>query len=459
LLAMAAIGYYLRIFGGSWGGAAQVLFDTAVIVLLAIVLFSGRARARLRKFVNENFYEYQYNYREEWLRFTECLSEQRPGASVEENAVRAIAQIIESPRGQLWLRNTNGDYTVESHWHMPEKEQSGLLSDAGFLRLLEKERRVIDIIEWREHPDKYLDQAIPEQINALERIWLVVPLLLRDELYGFVSLTRSRSKAELGWEDRDLLLTVGQQAASFLALRRVSHALAEAKQFETFNRLSAFIVHDLKNIVAQLGLVVTNSRRYRDNQDFIDDAFSTTENAVNRMNRLLAHLRKDRGAGIDSSVSIDVCEVAELAVKSRSATNPVPKLCKEISGAWISGDRDYLIATLENLIQNAQEACSKGGAVTMTIRRNGASIRLVISDSGHGMDEKFIRERLFKPFDTTKGNAGMGIGAYEAREFVKTLGGSLKVSSVPGQGTEVFIELPAEISHSKPNSTGLSLHG
>lgn len=459
LLVMAGIGYYLRTFGGTWGGVAEVLFLTAVTILLAIVLFSGRARARLRKFVSENFYEYRYNYREEWLRFTRNLSGQRPGGSVEENAVRAIAQIVESPRGQLWLRNNNGDYVIESHWHMPESEQQGLLSDSQFLAMLESERTVVDVNEWKTFPDKYHNYTIPGPIDSVERIWLVVPLLLRDELYGFVSLTRSRSRAELGWEDRDLLLTVGMQAASYLALRRVSEALAEAKQFEAFSRLSAFVVHDLKNIAAQLELMITNSKRYRDNQEFIDDAFATTENAVRRMNRLLAQLRKDRVRIAESCSRIDICEIAALAVKNRSAGKPVPCFHKEVPQAWITGDRDRLTATIENLIQNAQEACKSDDSVELMVRAKDLDFELVIRDSGCGMDEKFVRERLFRPFDTTKGNAGMGIGVYEAREYVDSLGGSIKVKSVPGEGTEVRLTLPAGTIAEAPETRQLNVVG
>jgi chemotaxis protein histidine kinase CheA len=58
------------------------------------------------------------------------------------------------------------------------------------------------------------------------------------------------------------------------------------------------------------------------------------------------------------------------------------------------------------------------------------------------MDKRFIRERLFQPFNTTKGNAGMGVGVYESREFVYALGGEINVVSEPGAGTAFTIKLP-----------------
>jgi hypothetical protein len=99
----------------------------------------------------------------------------------------------------------------------------------------------------------------------------VVPLKDREVLLGFLVLTRSRSIASVNWEDCDLLKTVGRQAASYLALFEATDALASARQFEAFNRLSAFVVHDLKNLVAQLALVSSNAKRFLHNPEFFAD--------------------------------------------------------------------------------------------------------------------------------------------------------------------------------------------
>ena len=66
-----------------------------------------------------------------------------------------------------------------------------------------------------------------------------------------------------------------------------------------------------------------------------------------------------------------------------------------------------------------------------------------ITDTGSGMDDEFIRTRLFQPFDSTKG-AGMGIGAYECRETLRALGGTVEVDSVPGRGTRFRLSLPLD---------------
>ncbi len=139
-----------------------------------------------------------------------------------------------------------------------------------------------------------MNLEMPEDINEMNMAWLVVPVKHHSKLIGFILLYRSQSARQINWEDRDLLKTAAQQAASYLALMNASEALARANQFEAFNRLSAFVVHDLKNLLAQLELLVKNAERHRKNPMFMDDAINTVDNAAKKMGRLLAQLRKGR---------------------------------------------------------------------------------------------------------------------------------------------------------------------
>ncbi|MHB8551844.1 MAG: ATP-binding protein, partial [Acidiferrobacterales bacterium] len=105
-------------------------------------------------------------------------------------------------------------------------------------------------------------------------------------------------------------------------------------------------------------------------------------------------------------------------------------------------NRDRLSAVIGHVIQNAREATPADGRVTVRLRADRRQVVIEVEDTGCGMDEAFIRERLFRPFETTKGNSGMGIGAYETREFVRALGGDIDVFSRPGHGTIFRLHLP-----------------
>jgi putative PEP-CTERM system histidine kinase len=239
------------------------------------------------------------------------------------------------------------------------------------------------------------------------------------------------------------LKTLGRQAGSYLAHLRLTEALADAKQFEAFNRLSSYVVHDLKNLVAQLSLVVKNSERHLDNPEFVRDAIGTVANASGRMRKLLDQLRKGRLEETSTRL-VNVGRIVRKVIEERSVEEPAPILGRIDDGLVVSADAERLQNILGHIVQNAQDATPVTGCVTVSAYHEPGGVRIEVCDTGTGMDEEFVAQRLFKPFETTKGNAGMGIGVYETREFVNLWGGTVDVDSVPGRGTTFKICLPGD---------------
>ncbi len=441
LLLMAGAGYYIRAYGGEWGTALQAVFLFGAAVLLALLLFSGAARARFKLFLNQHFFEYKYDYREEWLRLIGTLAGSRTGQELRENAIRAVAAIVESTGGILWLRDDADVFQPVARTHLPDPGEAREPADGPLARFLETRELVVDLTECAREPELYAGLEVPEWLAKMPRAWLVVPLLQGSSLLGFIVLSESRAHFTFNWEDTDLLKTVGRQVASYLALMQATEQLADARQFEAFNRVSAFVVHDLKNLVAQLSLVVSNAKRHMQNPAFVEDAIRTVDNAVAKMNRMLEQLRKNR-LQWKPAQPVDLGEVLDEVVRIRSGSAPAPRLDCRAEGLCILADRDRLGAVLGHLVQNAQEATGKKGHVTVRLARDGDAAVLEVEDDGVGMDAQFVRERLFKPFDTTKGNAGMGVGVYETREFVRAHGGTIDVQSAPGQGTTFRLRFP-----------------
>ncbi len=443
LLVMAASGYYIRLYGGEWGTAAQAVLLFASALGLLALLFSGQVRARIKVFLSKHFYNYKYDYRDEWLRFIGTLAEGEPGPQVRQRVIQALAQIVDSTNGRLWMRGEDRDsaFVYVADWNRaPPVEVIG--GEDPLLVFLRGRNWVIDLNEVAQAPERYPGLQIPAWLAGDSGAWLVIPLRHHEQLIGLVLLGRPRAPRETNWEDRDLLKTAGQQAASYLALLSASEALSQARQFEAFNRLSAYVVHDLKNMVAQLALVVSNAQRHKHNPAFMEDAISTVDNAVGRMNRLLAQLRKARfEAPTTVPVRLDRCLAEVVARRAESVPRPVLHVAPGVP-ALVKADPERLAAVLEHLVQNAQEATGAAGSVEIFLDRDGRWLRIDIRDDGIGMDAEFIRTRLFRPFDTTKGNAGMGIGVYEAREVVQSLGGRMEVESVPGRGATFTILLP-----------------
>jgi signal transduction histidine kinase len=181
----------------------------------------------------------------------------------------------------------------------------------------------------------------------------------------------------------------------------------------------------------------------------VDDALETLANAVQRMNRMLSQL-KQQGAIAARVEIVDALDIARAVQQNQKDRLPrVDLLVPDGPAAALKLkiERDKLVSVLGHLVQNAQEATPAEGFVRLRLENRDGMAIFNVMDNGCGMSEQFQRERLFKPFDTTKGRAGMGIGVYEARQFVVQNQGSLEVRSTPGMGSEFRVALPAYKVH------------
>jgi putative PEP-CTERM system histidine kinase len=300
---------------------------------------------------------------------------------------------------------------------------------------------LIDLAEYERNSELYHNIAIPEWLEQLPHAWLVVPLIVHVHLIGFIVLAQSPAQANFNWEDSDLIKTAGRQAAVHLAQLETSHALAEAKQFEVFNRLSTYVIHDLKNLIAQLSLVVTNAAKHKNNPLFMEDAINTVDNSVRKMNRLLAHLRSD-SLQFQQVETFELSAVLVEVVNLMSSGKPVPSLDLQAEGMRLHANRDRFTSIIGHLIRNAQDATPDDGRIIVRLFRRTDSAIVEVQDTGTGMDKEFIRDRLFRPFESTKGKAGLGIGVCESRDYIHKLGGDIEVISRVGEGTTFRIRLP-----------------
>jgi putative PEP-CTERM system histidine kinase len=438
LLAMAAGGYYLRYYGGSWGAIAQIVFLFVAALTLLVTVFSGQVRARWKVLLSKHFYRYKYDYREEWLRLIQILFAAPTDEALPERALSAVADLVESPLAGLWLDRT-GVYSPAGG-DLAGPDSPAVPCEASLVRYLASDQWIIDVPEFRAGHPRYRDLELPPWLLTESRAWLVLPLLVESRLLGFMLLARPRAARTLDWEDFALLKTVGRQVAGVLAQHEAAQALAETRQFEAYNRLTAFIMHDLKNLIAQQSLVVKNAARHKDNPQFVEDAIQTVDNSVQRMSRLLEQLRRGEAASTPRRTALRT--VAEEVVASCAQRRPQPVLEMPAEALEVVAQPERLALVLSHVIGNAQDATPATGSVRVTLRRDSDRAVIEVSDNGCGMDEQFVRERLFRPFDTTKGSKGMGIGAYQTREFVRASGGDVQVHSQPGRGTRFIIRLP-----------------
>lgn len=440
LLIMSIAGYYIKIYGGEWGAVIQIIFLTGAFLLLVLLLFSGQIRSKLRVFLSKHFFTYNYDYRQEWLGIISRLSDVSNNIPLEERVILALSNLVESPSGLLWMVEENGAYMLRGSYGDPNIRVDRIDSQDELVRFVKDKRWVINLNDVDGVPELYSGLQKPVWINEHKDAWLFIPLFHGDALIGIILLTQPRTPIDWNWEVIELLKTAGRQAASYMALEEAAKQLAEVRQFEGFNRLSAFVIHDLKNLIAQLSLVVRNAEIHAENPEFMKDAIKTVDHAVGKMNQLMSQLRNAGSAKSDKTV--DLNQLLAEVMNGRAKQIPIPEYKQHAKEVLVKADPDRLSSTLEHIIQNAQEATDRKGEVTITLQCDENSAIVFVKDTGCGMDEKFIRDRLFKPFDTTKGLTGMGIGAYESREYIKSLGGELKVKSQPDSGTLFECTIP-----------------
>ena len=455
LLLMAAGGYYVRQFGGNWGRLGQIVFFGGALLLLVLLVGSSVLRRRARVFLSKHFYRNKYDYRVEWLRFISTLSSGHD-ADVRRTAIGAIAQIFSSPAGILWLADeASGRFVPVAAW--PGKleeiaEIEALPANADLPAFLARTQWIVDLQELERAPDMYGNFMLQQWLRSDRSFRIVSPLLQLDRLMGFVLLYDPPPPFELTYEDRDLLKTVGRHVATQIAQQEADRKLTESRQFEAYNRLTAFMMHDLKNSAAQLRLIVDNYERHKRNPEFIDDAIGTIGNAVERMTRLIDQLRGSTAP--ERLARVNLADLAREAVSRCSTRQPRPVL-QGSDTALVQANPERLTTVIEHVIRNAQDATRADGSVSVALTNRGGQVQLVVSDTGQGMDAEFVRDRLFRPFDSTKGAKGMGIGAYQVREYIQRLEGSVEVQSSPGQGTRFTISMPVcGPAHAEPLVAG-----
>ena len=442
LVLMMSATRVLEIVGGQWVRVGQVAIIFLMTLAAVVLLPSGRLRAWTRVMLSKHLFEHRYDYRAEWLRFTRTIGiAGEDEAPLEERIVKALADIAESPGGLLLVRESDGRFSVGALWRwshaVPRCDGAPEL-----IRLLESHAFVIDVeAAWSGIVRVGSEQApAPAWLAALEEGWAGVPLLHNDRLVGLAILDHPLVRRPLDWEDFDLFRTAGMQAASYLAEARGQEALAHAQRFDEFNRRFAFIMHDVKNLVSQLSLVIRNAERHADKPEFREDMIATLQSSVRKMNDLLVRL--GRGASNVEAEPVRAVSVAATVagvVEIKRRVHPVT--AEGEAGLGAVADPGRLSQALMHLVQNAIDASPMGAAVAVRYGARGGEAAIAIQDRGSGMSAEFIRTRLFQPFASTKEN-GFGIGAYEARSLVASMGGRLEVESREGEGSTFTIFLP-----------------
>jgi putative PEP-CTERM system histidine kinase len=434
----ALAAYYIRNYGGTTATILSVLVIFSVPVALALAISSGTVRSALRTFINENFFSYKYDYRIEWQKFIQSLSAWDDGG-VAMRVLRTLSELMDTPGGALWsYRERWNQFMPAAHWSFPTE-----LAPFG---VEDKAIRVFD-----DENVAYLDLTSGENAEAaapwrehFPGAWMVVPLRYRSALTGLAVLNPPRAPKSLNWEDKNLIALVSMQLAAYLVQEETAQALADARQLEEFNKRIAFILHDIKNTIGQLSLIARNAEQFGDNAEFRKDMVLTIEHSVEKLHELLARLRGEAGAlpAAAAEGTNLTALIADFVARKRSIGVDLVMGDTDAPALVSLSDQKAFLNVLEHVVTNAVEATPADAQVHIRIETGGGRVRVSVDDQGAGMTPQFIAKELFRPLRSTKGT-GMGIGAYQAKETMRDLGGDIEVASRVGKGTTITLLLPS----------------
>ncbi|MBD3728125.1 MAG: PEP-CTERM system histidine kinase PrsK [Sphingomonadales bacterium] len=442
LLVMVGLAQSLDFLGGNLARLTQVGFIFAAIVVALLWLPSRKLRGWLRVTALKHLFQHRYDYRAEWLRFMATIGRgDGSAASLPQRAVKVLADITDSGKGLLMAPGEDGTCELVARWQWDECDVPAAALPRALGDWLEARSYILDLDELRAGSDpRNVAHMVPDWLCENRECWALVPLVHFDRLMGVVVLSRPFAPRPLDWEDFDLLKLVGAQLASYLAEQAGQAALLEASRFDEFNRRIAFVMHDIKNLASQLGLLARNAERHADNPAFRADMLVTLRNSADKLNALLARLNRYGASGAEKREPVEIAALVERVAGRFSHSHPVILTRKE--DCRVLGDAEALEQALVHLVQNAIDASDQSSPVYLEAVCGGLQGKIQVVDSGAGMTPEFIRNGLFKPFVSSK-NGGFGIGAFEARELVRSMGGRLDVESRQGLGTRFAISLPA----------------
>ncbi len=441
LLAVGVVAEGVRWFNRPIDLLARDLFVFLALLFLGALLLSEGLRRRLRRTIEKNFYRHRYDYQKEWLTFTERLGRRVTVEEIVPEVLHMVCETLWVNEASLWVHEEEGGAYRLARVRGEGPRVTSMAAGAPLVRFLCERRKAAVRAAWEEdEEDEEVAAAVAEL--APMRVEMAAPLVAAGECVGLVTVGPEISSSRFDEEDAAILEALAGQGAAALRVALLSERLAAAREAETFQRLSSFLVHDLKNFAHMLGLIVQNAERNMDNPEFQRDAMRTIGDIVAKMRTMTTNLRDFTRPPVLKRREVELVALAQRVVQ-RLPELPGVELEGPVAEGpvTIEGDAEELEKVLYNLCRNGQEAIDGEGRLRLEVARDGDGVVVRVADTGEGMSPQFVDHDLFRPFHTTK-KAGLGIGCFQSRAIVEAHGGTMEVESTPGEGTVFTVRLP-----------------
>ena len=453
LCGLGIVSLVIRYFGLSLPFVLRWLFLAVGLVGLGLFACSGKLRRRVHFFISTHFYINKYEYRDEWL----ILSRELQGATTEADVVKALykvlAESLYATDIRIWLGDIRNGYI-----YVPRHGNHEGTADGDFIVLVDPLIRFLN-----EHPFFYLKEREPDKawkelvkdkgdfLGNLS-LELFVPLSIGNQIVGLIGVGPEFTGGRYGLDDFDLLIALAGQAASALLAVRMAEELARAREQQALDKLSAFVLHDVKNAASMLSLVRENAPNHIQDPEFQQDMLEVLDDTLGRMAKVEARLKSLKGEITPVRQELELCGFLEDCIRRIRKNLRAMKLDLDCHGKiHINIDPGLFSRVLENLMLNALEAGGSDAVVRITAGRDEERSQVVIeiTDNGPGIPEELLPVALFGPFRTTK-PGGSGIGLWQVRRLVTSLNGTVSAENVTGGGARFVVRFPLQRHESGP---------
>jgi hypothetical protein len=446
LLTIGLIGQLVKYFGGQAEPFLTILFTFMAVLALTIFLLSEEVRRKVKLYISQNFYKNKYDYREKWMEFTEGLGSKIAVDSLLPAIIELLAKTIWVDHISMWLYDENkGEFYLAKSMNL-EDAYLRINGSGNLIHYLKEKRAPVSIWEIKNDPKL---QGLYEENSAFFKTMKVnvcVPLIAGERMVGLLTLGEERSSGIYTHAEYELLKAIASQVSSSILIAQLSQDLVAVKQMETFHRLSTFVIHDIKNFIYMLSLVVQNaSGKLMSNAEFQQDVLKMMSDLVTKMQNLITKLSTTPDKLHLEFKEEDLNQLVENTL-SKFLLKSYKKVvvCKDLGLIpKVKLNYEQTQNVLMNLILNAAGAIEEKGEVRVNTYSENGWVVVSISDNGQGMSQEFMENSLFKPFQTTKKN-GLGIGLYQCKTIIEAHRGKIEVESQEGKGSTFKVHLPKD---------------
>ena len=440
LLAVGVVAEGVRWLNRPLDLLARDLFVFLSLLFLMAVLLSEGLRRRLRRTIEQNFYRHRYDYQKEWLTFTDRLGRRVTVEEIVPEILHMVCETLWVNEASLWVRDEEGGPYRLARVRGTAPGVESLPAGAPLVSYLCDRGKAAASATWEGDGGEDVTATVAEL--APMRVAMAAPLVAAGECVGLITVGPEISGSRFDDEDAAILDALAGQGAAALRVALLAERLVSAREAETFQRVSSFLVHDLKNFAHMLGLIVQNAERNMDNPEFQRDAMRTVGDIVTKMRTMTTNLRDFTRPPALTRREVDLAALAQRVIARLPVLPGVEVVGPVADGpVTIDGDGEELEKVLYNLCRNGQEAIDGEGSLRLEVAADGGGAVVRVADTGEGMSLQFIDKELFRPFHTTK-KAGLGIGCFQSRAIVEAHGGQMVVASTPGEGTVFTVRLP-----------------